>query len=220
MVFLIATSPMAGQSELRFGDGSAAGPHGVCGGLRPGAESGSGACTYVHLAFGVFSFVGDRVAVDWGPDVEVLDAMLVADWQKVGAVKPNLAFAFRPDPTKARYDILVRLRRRSDGLEIQGMTPLWCAARPETVPAQAMGCAALDPDGSCSYTESTPCGDGSAAVVTCEGDGGTCAGGVDGGEVHCRATRTTIEWGATSAISVRTTLLTRTARCPTSAGAK
>lgn len=177
-------------------------------------------CTYPHVAFGVFTYVGDRLSVDWGPDAEVVEAFLLADWEKVGPVRPNAPFVFRPDPSKGRYDVVVQLRRPADGTEMRAISPLWCAERPDLMPAPATGCSGFWTTSSCTLTESVTCDGATPATVTCEGDGGSCSGGLLEDGVGCSSTRTVVDWGTHRATSARTTLIRKAARCPVESASK
>jgi hypothetical protein len=152
--------------------------------------------------------------VNWGPNVEVVEAFLLADWEKVGNVTPNAPFSFRPDPSKSRYDVMVQLRRPSDETEIRAISPLWCAEKPELLPAPATGCSGFWATTTCTLTESAPCDGAPPATVTCEGDGGSCSGGRVESGVRCSSAHTEIHWGTHGAISARTTLIRKSALCP------
>lgn len=186
----------------------------ACEDLTLRSEEADQMCTYPHVAFGVFTHAGERISVNWGPNVEVVAAFLLADWEKVGDIAPNVPFSFRPESSKSRYDVMVQLRRPSDGTEIRAISPLWCAEKPELLPAPATGCSGVWTTSTCTLTESAPCDEAPPAMVTCEGDGGSCSGGRFESGVRCSSAHTEIQWGTHGATSARTTLIRKSAHCP------
>lgn len=162
-----------------------------CPGLLPDVDGVSRAhakCTYEHVPFATFSYVDGNLRATWGDGYEVLEAYVVQDWTVVAAYVPGTRIRLPIERERSRYDVLARFKAVDTGRIFNGLTPIWCISG-NRIPAALEGCFGGDQALSCSMTESVPCKTGGTAIITCDGDTGTCKSCSTRDMACCEATK-------------------------------